>query len=173
VRYDDVALLCYRNETRVELNAMARAARKFGPVPVAGDQVICLRNTDATIFNGMRGMVTSIRPATKLLHNGSILFEDDEIEVSGLISAPQFNRPTTYKDFDEFERENNYRPYDWGRVGLLMDFGYCLTTHKAQGSSFEHVIVVMEKPNRISFDDWKRWAYTAVTRASKYLAVLQ
>jgi exodeoxyribonuclease V len=174
VRFDDVAMICYRNETRVELNARARAARGFpGNAPVVGDQLICLKNTDKMLFNGMRGRLTKVRPQTKFLYNTKVFFEDDEIEVEGDLCIPQLGRPTTYKDFDEFEQENNYRPTSWDQMGLLMDYGHALTCHKAQGSSFEHAIVVAERPGQMSFDDWKRWLYTAVTRCSKYLVVLQ
>jgi exodeoxyribonuclease-5 len=174
IRYDDVALLCYRNETRVELNARARQARGFSEALTAGDQVMCLRNTEATIFNGMRGTAMFVRPVTKFLHEGRILFEDDEIEVEGLVSAPQFNRPTTFKDFDDFERATGYRPRSWSQVGLLMDYGYALTIHKSQGSQFEHAIVLAgDFPQHLDFETKKRALYTAVTRCSKYLVVLQ
>jgi exodeoxyribonuclease-5 len=174
VRYDDCAILCYTNETRVDLNKQARAARGLPETqPIEGDQIICLKNTERTIFNGMRGTVMKMKPMSKFLYEGTVLFEDDEIEVSGPISVPQFNRPNTLKDFDDFAKENNYRPTSWSQIGLLLDYGYALTTHKAQGSQFEHTIVVAERPGRMSYDDWKRWLYTAVTRCSKYLVVLQ
>ncbi len=177
VRYDDVAMLCYKNETRVDLNNRARAARWGSRVafnlPEVDDQVICLRNTDATIFNGMRGTIQEIDTTAELTYEGRVLFEDDEIEVSGSISAPQFGHPTTFKDFNEYQHVTGYRPDSWSKVGLLLDYGYALTCHKAQGSQFEHVIVMSEKPTRISYDDWKRWIYTAITRCSKYLVVLQ
>jgi exodeoxyribonuclease-5 len=169
-----VALLCYKNDTRVDLNMRARQARRLPEKTLAvGDQVICLRNEERTIFNGMRGKVTKLSNTSAFTYTGAVLFEDDEIEVSGAISVPQFNRPRTYKDFDEFQEENDYRPTNWDQVGLLFDYGYALTTHKAQGSEFEHVIVVSERPWGVSFDDWKRWLYTAVTRCSKYLVVLK
>lgn len=174
VRYDDCAMLCYTNETRVDLNKQARAARGLPEdQPVEGDQIICLKNTERTVFNGMRGTVKKIKPMSKFLYEGTVLFEDDEIEVSGPISVPQFNRPQTLKDFDDFARENNYRPTSWSQIGLLLDYGYALTGHKSQGSQFEHVIVVAERPGRMSYDDWKRWLYTCVTRCQKYLVVLQ
>jgi exodeoxyribonuclease-5 len=174
IRYDDVAMLCYRNETRVGLNMMARAARGLPYAhPAVGDQLICLKNTERRIFNGMRGTLRELNQLTDFVYGGRVLFEDDEIEVEGLISNPQFGRPSTFKDFEEYEQVTGYRPKEWWQIGLLMDFGYALTCHKAQGSSFEHVIALMERPNRISLDDWRRWAYTCVTRCSKYLVVLQ
>jgi UvrD-like helicase family protein len=49
-------------------------------------------------------------------------------------------------------------------------FGYASTIHKAQGSEFEHVIVVVDGAN-----DWllrKQSFYTAVTRARSSLSII-
>ena len=46
-RLDDLALLCFKNKTRIKLNAIARSIRWGKDVrsPIVGDQVICLRNS--------------------------------------------------------------------------------------------------------------------------------
>jgi exodeoxyribonuclease-5 len=177
IRYDDIGLLCYTNRLRVHLNLDAHAARWGGDNRElrVGDQVICLRNMEATIFNGMRGVVTKLDPQyeTELHLYATVLFEDEEIEFEGPICKEQLGRTTTFQNYDEYEVETGFRPNHWHQVGALFDYGYALTTHKAQGSQFEHVIVVAERPGRLSLDDWKRWLYTAVTRCSKYLVVLQ
>ena len=45
------------------------------------------------------------------------------------------------------------------------DYGYVLTVHKSQGSQWDDVIVYDE--SGIARDEWWRWLYTAVTRASE------
>lgn len=52
---------------------------------------------------------------------------------------------------------------------LMVDFGYVITCHKAQGSEWENVML-MEYP---TFLDIKsiRWLYTAITRTSKNLYI--
>jgi exodeoxyribonuclease V len=45
---------------------------------------------------------------------------------------------------------------------VLMDYGYCLTVHKAQGSDWDRVLVKEEVGQSW---DARRWRYTAVTRA--------
>ena len=61
-------------------------------------------------------------------------------------------------------------------VDVLADicYGYCITTHKSQGSNYKVVFVDME--NIITFNKNKkesyRCLYTAVTRTSKYLNIL-
>jgi tRNA A37 threonylcarbamoyladenosine biosynthesis protein TsaE len=66
---------------------------------------------------------------------------------------------------------------------LLMKYGYAVTCHKAQGGEWDNVFTVWDNDNMEGFDcfndkqrkagktnqDFYRWAYTAITRASKTL----
>ncbi|MBL0065538.1 MAG: AAA family ATPase [Bacteroidetes bacterium] len=69
---------------------------------------------------------------------------------------------------------------------LLMKYGYAVTCHKAQGGEWDNVFTVWDNDNKEDFDcftdkqrragktnqDFYRWAYTAITRASKTLYAL-
>lgn len=69
---------------------------------------------------------------------------------------------------------------------LLLKFGYAVTCHKAQGGEWQNVFTVWDHDSTNGFDcfqdaqrrsgktneDFYRWAYTAVTRASGKLFVL-
>ena len=55
--------------------------------------------------------------------------------------------------------------------GDLFDFGYALTVHKAQGSQAKKVILFEERFNRTTDEQWKRWLYTAITRAEEELYI--
>jgi tRNA A37 threonylcarbamoyladenosine biosynthesis protein TsaE len=69
---------------------------------------------------------------------------------------------------------------------LLMKYGYAVTCHKAQGGEWNNVFTVWDHDNLEGFNcftdkqkrtgksnqDFYRWAYTAVTRASKTLYAL-
>ena len=69
---------------------------------------------------------------------------------------------------------------------LLMKYGYAVTCHKAQGGEWDNVFTVWDNDNMYGFDcftdkqrragktnkDFYRWAYTAITRASKTLYAL-
>ena len=58
----------------------------------------------------------------------------------------------------EFTKANNFITY-W-------DYGYAITAHKAMGSEWDRVAVF----EQIHQDwDWRRWTYTASTRAASYL----
>ncbi len=56
-------------------------------------------------------------------------------------------------------------------AGDLFDFGYALTVHKAQGSQAKRVILFEERFKQMTDEDWKRWLYTAVTRAEEELYI--
>lgn len=52
---------------------------------------------------------------------------------------------------------------------LLCKYGYALTCHKAQGGEWPDVLVDMSHNGSKENEDYFRWAYTAITRASKHL----
>jgi exodeoxyribonuclease-5 len=59
---------------------------------------------------------------------------------------------------------------DWVRGLQDFDFGYALTVHKSQGSEWDKVLLVNEAR---AFQRWSReWLYTAITRASKHLTII-
>ncbi len=54
---------------------------------------------------------------------------------------------------------------------ISMTYGYCLTCHKSQGSEWENVTVIDE--SSAFREQRKKWLYTAVTRASERLFLVQ
>lgn len=52
---------------------------------------------------------------------------------------------------------------------LLCKYGYALTCHKAQGGEWPNVLVDMSRSGSKDNENYFRWAYTAITRASKHL----
>lgn len=56
---------------------------------------------------------------------------------------------------------------------LQAKYGYCVTCHKAQGGQWEHVYVDMSGIDPSTLDEsFYRWAYTAFTRATKKLFLI-
>ena len=54
---------------------------------------------------------------------------------------------------------------------LKVKFGYAITVHKAQGGEWENVLVDMDFYQSYTSKAFLRWAYTAITRASKALTI--
>ena len=52
---------------------------------------------------------------------------------------------------------------------LVCKYGYAVTCHKAQGGEWEKVFVDMDRLGGTQTNGYFRWAYTAITRSSKYL----
>lgn len=52
---------------------------------------------------------------------------------------------------------------------LQMKYSYCITCHKAQGGQWRHVYIDLGgiAPEQLTSDDFLRWFYTALTRASE------
>lgn len=171
-------ILCGTNATRVKLNSALR--RRHGP-PVAGERVVCLRNDrEAHIYNGMLGEMVKFEdgcPAAGQTDpiNGRPMCRKNcerhayaEIDFDGMIWTgavvrDQFGAPKT---IDERERS---------KVGHILagqfDFASAITTHKAQGSEWDNVIVV-EETGWMDGDSRRRWLYTATTRSRSKLMVI-
>jgi exodeoxyribonuclease V len=160
----DTLILCGYNTTRKRLNAYIRNSLGFeSPEPVSGDRVICLRNNHkAKIYNGMLGTVRRIEKKNKDWYEVDIEMDGSSEPYTGLISVAQFNADTAM-NFTENRRLI--------MQGDLFDFGYALTVHKAQGSQAKRVILFEERFKKMDDDQWRRWLYTAVTRAESELYI--
>lgn len=124
--------------------------------PEVGDRLVCLRNDRET------GLL-----------NGQILRTISAEEVDGMVAM-------------EVEKEDGSReaitahscifrgeePKFWEiRDHQCLDFGYAMTVHKAQGSEWPKVLLFDQ--SRIFRQDWKRWLYTGITRASESVTVVR
>lgn len=189
----EMGIACYTNRRRVGLNAMVRRARGIArtgrELPVKGEHVVCLRNQKTAgldpIYNGMRGVLTN-DAAWKKNYNkegqiigesdrhlmGAIEFPEDEVDSREYeMLAAQFGREKTFQDPEELARETGIRSF--AMAGGLFDFGYAMTAHKMQGSAVQDLVGVIERPGPVGDEDWKRWLYTLVTRASGKLTLLR
>jgi exodeoxyribonuclease-5 len=159
---DQTMVLVGYNRTRTDLNKGIRQLLEFeSPSPMHGDRVICLKNNPSMgIFNGMTGTIISIsKNDVGNFYDAEISLDGEEDIFSGPISIDQFGRQGTL---------TQYRSEDTN----LFDFGYALTVHKAQGSQARRVIVFEERFPRMTDDNWRRWLYTAVTRAEEELYII-
>jgi exodeoxyribonuclease-5 len=157
-------VLCGYNHTRRKLNNFIRSALGFvSSEPVAGDRVICLRNNHTKeIYNGMLGTILKISDKSKNWYFAEIAMDDKDEVYKGSIFKEQF-------DNDGSLSFSKKRPLT--KAGDLFDFGYALTVHKAQGSQAKRVILFEERFRQMDEEQWRRWLYTAVTRAEKELYI--
>lgn len=156
--------LCGLNRTRMSVNKAVRARLGIKSLqPIVGDKVICLRNNRAKgIFNGMGGSIISIQPNGRLWYDAQILMDDGRM-YEGNVLQEQFGAERTIQIHPLIPQKD---------LKDLFDFGYCLTVHKAQGSEAESVVLFEERFKASDDNQWRRWLYTAVTRARTSLMIV-
>lgn len=152
------------NRTRRRYNERLRELKGFdGPLPQAGDKLVCLRNDTAKgLLNGSLWQVTSAPRTVKQYMNLLIRAEDEGIErysakvkvLKAVFETPDLEIPwQTRRRHDDF------------------DYGYALTVHKAQGSQWDEVVLFDES---FAFRDHAaRWLYTGITRAAERLVIVK
>jgi len=141
-------IICGYNKTRIDWNDRVRRVKRHFRTLHQGEKLICLKNNrDLGIFNGMQGTVT------KIFADGRIHFDNGDEQLKLFINYKQLGSEKLLTESQD-DPDTGY-----------FDYGYCITTHKAQGDEWDSVCVIEEKPFRADGWDQKRWAYTAASRA--------
>lgn len=163
----DYLCICGTNRTRINLNQQIRDWLGYEDEPKKGERVICLKNNYAKmIFNGMMGTIEKVKSGGEHWYSLQVKMEDDLGAYKGKVLKHQFNAPKTLRG--ENSQQIGIPEKDFGD---LFDFGYAITAHKAQGSEAERVILFEERIPAYSEELWRRWLYTAVTRAKNELFI--
>jgi len=155
-------VLCGMHKTRKAVNAAIREAYGYsGDIPLPGEKVICGRNSKLhRLLNGTLWRIKSCHPKDGYLKAVIEPWDEDGAERKITMHPEPFAGREILPE-DRFDAEE-------------FDFGYCLTTHKAQGSQWPYVCVVND-----GFGTWgggdlhNQWMYTAVTRAEKRLTIIK
>jgi exodeoxyribonuclease-5 len=171
-------VICGRNATRFQLNNALRRAAGFGGsyLPTGpNEKIICLKNqNDLGLINGMFVSLSDI------VDEGSLYFSAVGIDEDGKpVGHPGTNgkpgRLLIYKGHfeDHVALDAHRHDRDWKNKRLLTEatFGWAITCHKSQGSSWENVVVWDDGLGRTE-QDRRRWLYTAITRAERGLVIL-
>lgn len=142
----DAVMIALRRDDVTDLNARARAhmhhAGRLGPDTLAvadrhfavGDQIVCLRNHPGLgVTNGTHGTITAIGMA-----EGTVVLAD--------------------RAGREYELTADYLGSTTQRGGPVLDHGYALTGHKAQGLTVDQAFVLG------SDQLYREWGYVAMSR---------
>lgn len=97
-------------------------------------------------------------------HPGLTSDESKALYLDFCIRNPHLKRGSL--EFKETLRSDSYFN------ALRLKFGYAITCHKAQGSEWNHVFVKCKTHQSQLSADYFRWLYTAITRTSKKLYLL-
>lgn len=156
------AVLVWTNSSRVAHNERIRKLHGYHGIPRKGEPMMVLHNcADYRVFNGMIYRLGEDFDPEKDWQ--AILITEDEQE----IRVPRMQLVT-----------DRNTQFDDTRYKTCMDFGYCLTTHKSQGSEFDKVLLIDDYPRRgwnpesmKIAKDWRSWVYTGMTRAQHTLVI--
>lgn len=182
-------ILCATNAKRNQINTYMRNQKGFGPLPCEGDKVISLHNhweyfSDKgtwALTNGAIGTLGNYQISNvwlpRYIHEGPVdyMYADVHLE-----DGERFNMtPIDYKQLVTGEPAlNGKQRYMMGKNKMCPEppfdfsYAYAITTHKAQGSEWEKVLV-FEEGFPFDKEEHKRWLYTAITRASKKLVIVR
>ena len=182
-------ILCGTNAKRIELNNYIRNQRGFDPTkPQVGDKIISLRNHWQTIStsgmwaltNGAIGTITEYNIEAK-----SLPFYISQTPVNYMMTDMELEDQDTFLklpiDYQYFLdgtpsltprqsyllNKNEYAP----DAPFEFAYAYAITTHKAQGSEWDKVLV-FEEAFPYNKEEHRRWLYTAVTRAKDKLVLI-
>jgi exodeoxyribonuclease-5 len=159
-RFDVV--LCGTNKTRKSMNQLIRAGRGFsGDIPEVGETVICKRND---VVGGTK------------INNGE-LFRVEMVVRGDPFSVFTLSNPdngvkvavrvyNSTWDTEEYPKTHNFKSK---KTIQLFTFGYCISVHSSQGSTFDSVLFYDEDVSY--FLEPVRFRYTGMSRAAKKLVV--
>lgn len=162
--------ICGLNRVRWVYTKRIRKLRGFdGEIPCPDERLICCRNDrEEGLFNGGLGKLLAIETE----HEGMPGTYKLDVEMEDLV-GPRKGLVT-----DPYLFRNHFTGGKSARIKLPpgrnwlheFDWGYAITCHKAQGSSWDDVTVIDDSS---AFRDKRsKWLYTAVTRAERGLTVL-
>lgn len=187
-------ILCATNETRNYINQTCRNLRGYTNIIEEGEKLIATKNDWDTISdlggaltNGCVGVLNNIRVSD--IHLGRYF---------NFLGIPDNKIPIITGDFvtdygDTFEKlvcdkqsivtgtpllDNKtkfilrkHKKQFGGIIPEELTYGYCITTHKAQGSEWSKVVAIEENFPQAK-EEHKQWLYTACTRSAEKLVLV-
>lgn len=184
-------ILVATNATRKHINQQMRELYGRCGNPTDGDKVICCRNywdimgrNGNSLINGTIGhlknpyetffmLPTYLKPDNPKIDLIKTEFISEMGESFGLVSMDkklilEGDKSIDFKTSFKIGKNPKYSSL----LPLEFEYGYAITTHKAQGSEWEKVLVIEEN---FPFDkeEHARWLYTACTRSSGKLVLIR
>lgn len=189
-------VICHRNQTRHFLNSQLRRAFGMEGELKRGERLMVTKNNySLDWYNGETVIFEELisqpeawefdRQVRDTVFRGPVHFALARVsgekviicteEIYGTTGTPEF---VLKAEMLKWARKNlhGFENPEFGFVSfpiLHANLGWSLTCHKAQGSQYDNVLVVLEPSVDLRRDDGIRWLYTAVTRAVKTVEIVR
>lgn len=173
LKYDCV--VCEKNRTRDVINNRIRSILGRGNKLELRDKIVCVQNNwditldsdpNISLVNGLVGYIDDIYKDTRGNSSMEIDFRPEFCSMHDKFFRVPIN--PNYPLLSHAERSTTMTQF---MPGIAFEFGYALTGHKCQGASIANVLVVNEVSNRSDYG--RKWLYTAITRASERVTIVQ
>lgn len=185
--YEDHQIIVWSNKERFGINPIIRKARgfdttghKFEELPVPGEMLLVDSNDEGLrLLRGQTLVVSSIDAygftgktnKHDVKNNNPYSARVNFIDANGRERNFRISMTDMMPDQvmdDKTDDLKNRRYADMS--GVKMMWPYAITCHKSQGSEYDKVLIIGSMiPER--HDDWKKWWYTAATRAKSELVL--
>lgn len=182
-------VICATNTKRAELNNKMREMAGKSGEPQNGDKVLCLRNYWDILDRGENPLVNGsigylINPygtfiqypyslgggMYKITHTD---FESDSHELYSGLNLDTHMIETGEKCCSPQTVYKINQNKKWSKsLPLEFTYGYAITCHKSQGSSWPNVLVI-EENFPFGREEHARWLYTACTRPEQKLVLIK
>jgi len=175
---ETMIVLCGFNKTRVKLNNLIRQRLGFTKLhPYPGERLICLKNNPQTkLMNGQIGTLMWLMPHTKNNLRMTLQMDGFPDPLDCLVNMSCFGQESYEVMFDrkKFNKKIMSSIVKGTRFhGIdFFDWGYSTSVHKSQGAEWPRVVLFEQRSRYWDDDYYKRWLYTAVTRAKERLFII-
>lgn len=172
---ENIIVLCGFNSTRCGLNRNIRKKLEYkNNLPYPGERIVCLRNNHTIkLMNGQIGTLLWLMPEDKNLYRLTIEVDNEPEPYESIAHISTFDQVTytIYTDDPKIKIAKKYA-IKMGYELDYFDFGYCISVHKSQGSEWDKVVLFEQRTKHWDDEYYRRWLYTAVTRAKEKLMII-
>ncbi|MEG0775717.1 ATP-binding domain-containing protein [Clostridium sp.] len=180
-------IICGTNATRRKINAQMRELLGYGAEPQEGDKIICLKNYwnelneyGDPLINGMIGTLSNVEfgkdqgvlgKPMMIDFTPDFINDNDNLGMMKDLSIDYKliteGNPTFARDAKPIYQNGKKVPFP-----KEFDYGYCITTHKSQGSEYNNVLLFTERFRSMTNEDYQKALYTGITRASSKIVIV-
>ena len=192
-------VICAKNDTRKAFNQKINALKGFSNETVQdGQKIIFLRNyweeiseEGEPVVNGTIGFLDDVKFVRRRIApragggyidcvKCNVITENQDIYYDMYLDFNQLlTGERTITDPKILYKINSFYKSKWAKghelvnpIPMEAELGWAITCHKAQGSTFEKVFV-LEENFPFEREEHQRWVYTAATRPSSRLVLVQ